>query len=80
MTEAFQRVLRGQKDWGKVGKTIADREGQLGDDEWVNTQIFLRNSYMVGEDMRRVVRDAEPDKRVSACVGVGVGVGGVSVV
>lgn len=66
MTEAFQRVLRGQKEWGKVGQTIADRKGQLGEDEWVNTQIFLRNSYMVGEDMRRVVRDAEPDKRVRA--------------
>lgn len=42
MTEAFQRVLRGQKEWGKVGKTIADREGKLADAEWVNTQIFLR--------------------------------------
>lgn len=42
MTEAFQRVLRGQREWGKVGKTIADREGKLADAEWVNTQIFLR--------------------------------------
>jgi len=42
VTEAFQRVLRGQKEWGKVGKTIADREGKLADAEWVNTQIFLR--------------------------------------
>jgi hypothetical protein len=64
VTEAFQRVLKGQREWGKVGQTIADRQGKLGEDEWVNTQIFLRNSYMVGEDMRRVVRDAEPDKRV----------------
>ena len=30
---------------------------------------FIRNSYMVGEDMRRVVRDAESEKRVrSVCV------------
>lgn len=74
MTEAFQRVLRGQREWGKVGQTIADRKGQLGEDEWVNTQIFLRNSYMLGEDMRRVVRDAEPEKRV--CAGERAGVFG----
>ncbi|GAB5030234.1 Hypothetical protein NocV09_00203660 [Nannochloropsis oceanica] len=61
--EAFQRVLRGQREWAKVGKTIADREGKLADAEWVNTQIFLRNSYMVGEDMRRVVRDSDGEKR-----------------
>jgi len=42
VTEAFQRVLRGQREWAKVGKTIADREGKLADAEWVNTQIFLR--------------------------------------
>ncbi len=64
MTEAFQRVLKGQREWGKVGQAIAGRQGKVGDDEWVNTQIFLRSSYMVGEDMRRVVRDAEPEKRV----------------
>ncbi|EWM30266.1 hypothetical protein Naga_100003g49 [Nannochloropsis gaditana] len=63
VTEAFQRVIRGQREWNKVGKTIADREGKLADEEWVNTQIFLRNSYMVGEDMRRIVRDAEESKR-----------------
>jgi len=42
VTEAFQRVIRGQREWNKVGKTIADREGKLADEEWVNTQIFLR--------------------------------------
>ncbi len=42
VTEAFQRVLKGQREWDKVGKTIADRDGKIGDDEWVATQIFLR--------------------------------------
>lgn len=40
--EAFSRILRTQKDFAKVAKTIADREGKLEDQEWVNTQIFLR--------------------------------------
>jgi hypothetical protein len=40
--EAFQRVLRSQKDWEKIGSTIENREGKLGDDEWQNTKVFLR--------------------------------------
>lgn len=40
--EAFQRVLKSQREWNKIGETISKREGKLGDDEWVNTQIFLR--------------------------------------
>lgn len=32
-----------------MGKTIADREGKLADDEWKNTQIFLRYVFISGD-------------------------------
>jgi hypothetical protein len=38
----FQKLIKVQKEWEKLGKTIADREGKLDEKEWANTQLYLR--------------------------------------
>lgn len=42
VAEAFNRILKTQRDYAKVAKTIKDREGKLEEQEWQNTQVFLR--------------------------------------
>jgi hypothetical protein len=40
--EAFNNVIKAQKDMGKLIKTVTDREGKLDDAEWTNSGIFVR--------------------------------------
>ncbi|CAM9421880.1 unnamed protein product [Phaeothamnion confervicola] len=47
----FLNVLNAQRDWVALGKTVAERKGELSESEWKNVQLFLRKFYQACDDM-----------------------------
>ncbi|CAM9246196.1 unnamed protein product [Discosporangium mesarthrocarpum] len=62
----FSNLVKIQKDWIALGKTISARGSELSPEEWKNVAFFLRRVYQTGDDLNFLAGGLDPTKKKTA--------------
>ncbi|CAN0020112.1 unnamed protein product [Ectocarpus sp. 6 AP-2014] len=62
----FSNLVKVQKDWVALGKSIDSQGADVTADEWKNVALFLRKVYQLGGELEYLAGTFPPDKKKSA--------------
>ncbi|CAB1121181.1 unnamed protein product [Ectocarpus sp. CCAP 1310/34] len=62
----FSNLVKVQKDWAALGKSIESQGADVTADEWKNVALFLRKVYQLGGELEYLAGTFPPDKKKSA--------------
>ncbi|CAM9691369.1 unnamed protein product, partial [Hapterophycus canaliculatus] len=62
----FSNLVKVQRDWAALGKSIKDQGASVTPEEWKNVALFLRKVYQLGGDLEYLAGTFPSDKKKSA--------------
>ncbi|CAM9202320.1 unnamed protein product [Ectocarpus sp. 8 AP-2014] len=62
----FSNLVKVQKDWAALGKSIESQGADVTADQWKNVALFLRKVYQLGGELEYLAGTFPPDKKKSA--------------
>ena len=64
----FSKFMKLKSGWDKLGESLSSRAGtnEIEKEEWSNTQLYLRNMYQLGDDMKVLSKGMDKDKKKEA--------------
>ena len=64
----FSKFMKLKSGWEKLGESLNSRAGtnDIQKEEWSNTQLYLRNMYQLGDDMKVMSKSLDKDKKKEA--------------
>ncbi|CAN0486305.1 unnamed protein product, partial [Ectocarpus sp. 12 AP-2014] len=62
----FSNLVKVQKDWAALGKSIESQGADVTADEWKNVALFLRKVYQLGGELEYLAGTFSLDKKKSA--------------
>ncbi|CAM9642536.1 unnamed protein product [Scytosiphon promiscuus] len=62
----FSNLVKVQRDWAALGKSIKDQGASVTPEEWKNVALFLRKVYQLGGDLEYLAGTFPSDKKKAA--------------
>lgn len=62
----FSNLVKVQRDWAALGKSITDQGADVTPEEWKNVALFLRKVYQLGGDLEFLAGTFPSEKKKAA--------------